>query len=333
MLSNQHFYHRTVRKLVVSFGNIFNNLKMFRYATDGVTEVERIVVPLAYASKEKFYKRITEDPELTKQTQIILPRMSFDMNGITYDPLRKISSHIDNFSEGTSAGMARRIKMTPYNFDFNVNIFVRNTEDGMQIVEQILPYFNPDYTMTIDFLGMDNLKLDIPIVFNSITYDDSYEGDSESTRTLVWTMNFTVKGYLFGPPYEDKIITKSTANVFNDIIADSSSKELIFWSNDNNGIKFKQDEVVYQGEKPNEATMKAFVYSFNEETNRMIVSDYNGELRYNTYLTGASTGARYNVKSFSVVTNQLINIEVTPIPLTANANDAFGFSTTIIEYV
>jgi hypothetical protein len=332
MLSNQHFYHRTVRKLVVSFGNIFNNLKMYRYASDGTTEVERLTVPLAYASKEKYYKRITEDPELTKQTQIILPRMAFEMAGLTYDPLRKIASQIDSFSSGTSASTAKKVKMTPYNFDFNLYIFVRNTEDGMQIVEQILPYFNPDYTLSVDFAGLDNLKTDVPVVFNNITYDDTYEGDAESTRTLIWTLNFTVKAYLFGPITDVKLITKSTANVMNNAYASNPLRQITFWPNDDNDLNYKIDEMVYQGSSFASATAKAFVYNWNASNGSIILYDTNGELKVNTYLTGAVTGARYNVRSFGINTNQLVNITVTPNPLSANANDAYGFSTNITEY-
>lgn len=333
MLSDQHFYHRTVRKLVVSFGNIFNNLKMFRYAADGTTEIERVTVPLAYASKEKFYKRITEDPELTKQTQIILPRMSFEMTGMTYDPLRKISSQVDSFSSATTGSKARKVKMTPYNFDFNLYVFVRNTEDGMQIIEQILPYFTPDYTLTVDFLGMDDLKLDIPVLFNNISYDDTYEGDSESTRTLIWSLNFTVKGYFFGPTSDVKLITKSTANIHNSVYSQNPVRELVFWPTDNNGLEFKYDEVAYQGESLLNATAKGYVKSWNGTSNTISLYDTSGTLSVNTHLTGAVTGARYNVRTFSVNTNQLVGINVVPNPQSANANDAFGFSTTITEYV
>lgn len=332
MLSNQHFYHRTVRKLVVSFGNIFNNLKMYRYAIDGTTEIERMTVPLAYASKEKFYKRIAEDPELTKQTQILLPRMSFEMSGLTYDPLRKISSQIDSFSAGTSSSLGRKVKMTPYNFDFNLSIFVRNTEDGMQIVEQILPYFNPDYTLTVDFTGLDNLKLDVPVVFNNISYDDTYEGDSESTRTLIWTLNFTVKAYLFGPITDVKLIKKVSANMFNDVYATNPLRSLLFWPTDNNDGTYKIDELVYQGNTLNEATAKAFVYYANKANGSVVIYDTTGAIKTNTYLTGAVTGAKYNVRAFAIDTNKTASIVVQPNPTTANANDAYGFSTTITEY-
>jgi hypothetical protein len=225
----------------------------------------------------------------------------------------------------------KKARYTPYNFDFNLYVFVRNTEDGAQIVEQILPYFTPDYTVTLDFVGINDMKLDVPIVFNSITYDDSHEGDPESTRSIIWTLNFTAKGYLFGPISDIRMIKKSTANVY-----DSSfeSNPLISLNlNDGQGT-YKYNELVYQGNDVSEATVTAYVKQWNETSNTILVYDTNGTFKTNNDIIGASSGARWNVASFQVSTNQLVNISVTPIPPTANSEDeAFGFSTNITEYV
>lgn len=327
MLSNTHYYHRIVRKMVIGFGTIFNNLKMYRYAADGTTEIERINVPLTYSPKEKFYTRITEDPTLSKTVQITLPRMAFEMSGITYDPLRKISSNIDLF-KNAPANNVKRVKGTPYNFDFNLYAFVRNTEDGMQIVEQILPYFNPDYTITIDLLGFENLKIDIPIVFNSVTYDNNYEGDSEQTRIITWSMNFTAKGYLFGPINTSPIIRKSYANTYS-YSNEKYNKNLSL--NSGNGLEYRLGEVVYQGNSIEEATAKAYVAKWDTTANTIVLDDVAGDLSANTILIGAVSGAKYNVVSTGTSPLQLINIEVAPNPSTANANTDFGFTTTIDE--
>lgn len=330
MLSNQQFYHRTVRKLVIAFGNIFNNLKMVRYNNAGTVEIERITVPLAYASKERFYKRITQDINLTKEIQISLPRMAFEVTGLTYDPLRKISSHVDQYSTGTSASKARQVKMTPYNFDFNLHIFIRNTEDGMQIVEQILPFFTPDYTVTADFIGLSDLKLDVPIIFNSISYDDSYEGDMDSTRVLVWTLNFTVKAYMFGPISSINIINKTITNVYNSAYQTQDMREMVFWSVGN--TSYKIDELVYQGPSLEEASATGYVRSYSANNETILLYDTNGYFRTNTYLTGVISNASYNVQTLTIPDNLLVKIEVQPSPNTANANDAYGFSTNITEY-
>jgi len=329
MLSNQHYYHRIIRKLVVAFGTMFNNMRLVRYAKDGTTEIERITVPLMYASKEKFYQRVQAAPDLYNPVNLTLPRMAFEMNGISYDPLRKISNFSEQFAEGLPLGL-KKVRYTPYNFDFNLYCFVRNTEDGAQIVEQILPYFTPDYTVTLDFVGINDMKLDVPIVFNSITYDDSHEGDPESTRSIIWTLNFTAKGYLFGPVGDIKMIKKATANVYDSTFETNPLKEMTL---DDGAGDYRYNELVYQGTKAEEATVTAYVRSWSNTTNTIIVYDTNGTFRTNTVLVGAASGARYNVASLSVNPNQLVNIEVTPLPADANnESEAFGFSTTITEY-
>lgn len=335
MLSNTHYYHRIIRKLVVSFGSIFNNMRLVRYAKDGTTEIERITVPLMYASKEKFYQRIQAAPDEYNPVNLTLPRMAFEMNGISYDPLRKISNYSEQFAEGLPFGL-KKVRYTPYNFDFNLYCFVRNTEDGAQIVEQILPYFTPDYTVTLDFVGINDMKLDVPIVFNSITYDDSHEGDPESTRSIIWTLNFTAKGYLFGPVNDIKIIRKSTANIYDNTYETNPLQSMNVSVTDANthGGEFKYNEMVYQGRVPEEAEVTAYVRAWSNTTNTIVVYDTNGTFRSNVEIVGAVSGARYTVDSLAVNPNQLVNITVEPTPNTANSEaEAFGFSTNIIEYM
>lgn len=330
MLSNTHYYHRIIRKLVVSFGSLFNNLRLVRYDTTTGTEVERINVPLMYASKEKFYQRITAAPDLLNPVNLTLPRMAFEMNGISYDPLRKISNHSEIFAEGLPLGL-KKVRYTPYNFDFNLYAFVRNTEDGAQIVEQILPYFTPDYTVTLDFVGIDDMKMDVPIVFNSITYDDSHEGDPESTRSIIWTLNFTAKGYLFGPVGDIKMIRKATANIYDNTFESNPLKEMTLSGGTGN---YKYNELVYQGGSLEEADVTGYVRNWSNTSNIIQVYDTNGNFRVNTILTGAVSGARWNVATYGIDPNQLVNIVVTPIPPNANSEaEAFGFSTDITEYM
>lgn len=329
MLSGQHFYHRIIRKMVVAFGSMFNDMRMVRYAKDGTTEIERITVPLMYASKEKFYQRIQAAPDEFNPVNLTLPRMAFEMNGITYDPLRKISNHSEMFAEGLPLGL-KKVRYTPYNFDFNLYIFVRNTEDGAQIIEQILPYFTPDYTLTLDFVGIRDMALDVPLVFNSITYDDSHEGDPESTRSIIWTLNFTAKGFLFGPVGDIKMIKKATANVYDSTYETNPLREIIVAAGDGT---FKYDELVYQGSRLDEATATGYVRAWNNVSNTLIVYDANGSFKPGANVIGAVSGARYLIDTAGYSNNQLVNITVEPIPNTANSlSEAFGFSTNIIEY-
>lgn len=331
MLPQSHYYHRIIRKLVIAFGSLFNDMRLVRYdqSNNGNIEVERITVPLMYASKEKFYMRIMNSPDFVNPMNLTLPRMAFEMNGISYDPLRKISNFSEQIAEGLPLGL-KKVKYTPYNFDFNLYVFVRNTEDGAQIVEQILPYFTPDYTVTLDFVGINDMKLDVPIVFNSITYDDSHEGDPESTRSIIWTLNFTAKGYLFGPVGNIRPIRKATANVYDNTFETNPLRQMTL--SDGTG-DYKYNELVYQGRDVSEADATAYVKNWSNTTNTIIVYDSNGTFKTNVQIVGAVSGARYNVASYSTDPNQLVNITVQPIPPTANSEaEAFGFSTNIIEY-
>ena len=255
MLSGQHYYHRIIRKLVVSFGTMFNNLRLVKYDKTATTEIERINVPLMYASKEKFYARIASAPDPYNPVNLTLPRMAFEMNGISYDPLRKKSNFVTEFAEGLPTGL-KSARMTPYNFDFNLYIFVRNTEDGAQIIEQVLPYFTPDYTVTLDFVGIDEFKMDVPIVFNSITYDDSHEGDPETTRSLIWTLNFTLKAYLYSSISNNAVIRRATANIYDATLENSSVKEMELTGGQGT---YKSGELVYLGDSIGKATATGYV--------------------------------------------------------------------------
>lgn len=335
MLSNTHYYHRIIRKLVVSFGSLFNNMRLVRY-DQNENEIERINVPLMYASKEKFYMRVTNSPDLINPMNLTLPRMAFEMNGISYDPLRKISNFSEQIAEGTPLGL-KKARYTPYNFDFNLYAFVRNTEDGAQIVEQILPYFTPDYTLTLDFVGIDDMKMDVPVVFNSITYDDSHEGDPESTRSIIWTLNFTAKGYLFGPIADIRPIRKVVANVYNSTFENNPLQELTLspvQANTDCGT-FKYNELVFQGPDISEATVTGYVKQWTGGTsNTITIYDTNGNWKTNVAINGAVSGAKYNVATLGIDPYQMVNIQVTPVPSSANTEDeAFGFSTNITEYI
>ena len=213
MLGNAHFYNRTIRKVVVGFGTLFNDIQLIRYTRDMATEVERFKVPLSYGAKEKYLTRLASDPDLTKSVAITVPRISFDMVGMSYDSSRKIITTNRNFSVGANnTSLKSQYGPIPYNFDFNLSVYVRNTEDGAQIMEQILPFFTPDFTVTMDFIpGMDQ-KYDMPIILNSVSTTTDYEGDMMSTRLILWDLTFTAKAYIWPPVKTSEMITLATAN-------------------------------------------------------------------------------------------------------------------------
>jgi len=312
MLSNIHFYHRVTRKMVVAFGTLFNNIRLVRYNKAGTQEIERINVPLQYAQKEKFYQRITQDPELTKEVQITLPRMSFELTAITYDPLRKRNLFTESFSPETNSTV-KSIRTTPYNFEFELNIYVRNTEDGTQII------------------GLADQKVDVPFILQNVTYSVDDVGTGDTTRVLIWTLTFTAKGYMFGPIVSRDVIRKATANTYNSIFELDNKRSLTMNASTGTG-NYQAGELVFEGRTLSAANATGFVDSWSNTTKTLIVSDVNGILRADRYLTGAVTNTAYKIQTFNTADSQLSKLVIVPNPITANAQTAFGFDETILEF-
>jgi hypothetical protein len=330
MLSQAHFYHRITRKMVVAFGTLFNNIQLVRYNKAGTTEIERINVPLQYAQKEKFYTRITQDPNLSKEIQMTLPRMSFELVSITYDPLRKRNLFSETYSAESSTSI-KSSRTTPYNFDFVLSIYVRNTEDGTQIVEQILPYFNPDYTLTLDLVGLSDQKVDVPFILNNISYQVDDVGGPDPIRTIIWTLSFTAKGYMYGPVQSREVIRKVTANTYDSTFSLTNKNTIVFANTGGTGT-FKIGELVYEGKSIESANATAFVDSWSPSSNQLTVIDTNGIMKTGRYVYGAVSGASFNIAGFEDDASQLVKIQITPKPNTANANTAFGFDELVQEF-
>jgi hypothetical protein len=179
---------------------MFNNISI-RKVNDDDEVFSTIKVPLAYSPTQKFIARLEQQPDLNRPVQITLPRMSFEFNGLYYDAQRKVTNtqtfvtyDAENKSEIKKAYMP-----VPYNMDFELNIYTKHNDDMLQIIEQILPYFQPMFTLTVDLVEQIGEKRDIPVILNSISMDDNYEGDFSTRRALIYTLKFTAKTYLFGP--------------------------------------------------------------------------------------------------------------------------------------
>ena len=200
------------------FGNLFNEIQVDRYGADGVTPIQSVNVPIEYAPKQKSIRRVTEDPEFTREYSTILPRMGFEMTGLAYSPGRKLNS-AHRFVKGqTVSGNNFNFVYSPVPYDINFSLYalVKNAEDGTQIAEQILPFFTPDWTVTMKVLPELGINLDIPIELTNVTFDDTYEGDYDTRRFITWEFTFTVKGYLFGPAQKYKYIDNANVS-FNTI--------------------------------------------------------------------------------------------------------------------
>ena len=206
-----YFYHQTSRKMVVAFGSLFNNIEVRRTdSSDAVTEI--IKIPLSYGPKDKMLVRISQDPNLNPKVALTVPRMGFELTSMTYDGARKLNTMGRNVKKGTT-GLKKQFNPVPYNWDFSLYVFVKNAEDGTQILEQILPFFTPDFTVTMTLVSGMTVKMDIPLVLNSVTSEDSYEGDFATRRSIIWTLSFIMKGFLY-PSVSDnaKIITSSVVD-------------------------------------------------------------------------------------------------------------------------
>ncbi len=196
----EYFYNEILRKTIISFGTLFNSLEIQHTdSSDNTTGVMR--VPLAYGPTQKFLARLDQSPDLNKSTAISLPRMSFEFTGLTYDPSRKVTQTqqftVKNPSDGTDVKKA--YLPVPYNMQFELAIMAKLNDDALQIVEQIIPYFQPSYNLTVNLVSSIKEKRDIPIVLENITMEDDYEGNYTTRRVLLYTLRFTAKTYLFGP--------------------------------------------------------------------------------------------------------------------------------------
>jgi len=222
----QQFYHETIRKVIVSFGTMFNDIQLVRKDNSGVI-TQSMKVPLAYGPREKFLVRLREDADLTKQVAITLPRIGFEIKNLSYDSGRKLN-RVQQFKKvkgSETKQLDAQYMPVPYNLELELYVMAKQSDDALQIVEQILPYFQPDYTLTINDMADMGIKRDVPIVLNSIGYEDSYEGDFTSRRALIYTLSFTAKFYLYGPVTSSKVIKTVQVDQYTDLEENAPKRE------------------------------------------------------------------------------------------------------------
>jgi hypothetical protein len=321
------FYNRALRKYVIGFGNLFNDITLVRYNPD-YSEAQRMIVPIVYAPKEDYVTRLETDPNLDKKTQITLPRMSFELLGFNYDASRKQNTNTRQFAQ-TSQGLVAQYNPVPYNFDFNLYLYVRNIEDGTQIIEHILSYFTPDYTMKLNMIPEMGIVKNIPVVLNSTAQDIDYEGNFErDTRVIIWTLAFTVKGYIFGKISDTGgPITHSITSIYNQITEDDVIQ---FTMNPNSGVgTYQIGETVYQGFSAPLAIATGKVVSFNN--NILQLRNINGNFVSNLPIQSTSSSTNYTFTSFNPVAQKLVQIDTTPMPTDANVTTPYVVTTQISE--
>ena len=289
------FYHQTIRKYVAAFGTLFNDINIERKNSSGAV-VERVKVPLAYGQRQKWILALSDTTDQRRVLAARLPRIGFSLTGVSYDSVRKLNTVIRNVAANTAStgSVLSQYNPVPYNFDFELFILVNNAEDGTQILEQILPYFTPEFTVTINTIPDMGIKADVPIVLNSASQSDEYEGELATRRTIIWTLSFLLKGFVY-PDVKSGTLIKSIEVNFR-----------IPGSGDSDVQKLEQEFIVLETTKDALATSD---YILLETGNyERIMSEKSSQ-----DIGDATVKSRYTV---------------VPSPNTAQADSDYGFSET-----
>ena len=245
-----YFYHEILRKTVISFGTVFNDIHV-RHQDNTGKDLNDIKVPVSYGPRQKFLARIQQQADLNKATQITLPRISFEMNSITYDPSRK--SGITQTFKAQDGDKFKKVFMpVPYNIGFELNVLTKTQDDALQILEQILPFFQPGFTLTIDLVKQIGEKRDVPLVLQDISFTDDYEGDFDTRRALIYTLNFTAKTYMFGPIADstDGLIRKVQIDYYSDSNPQTAKREQRYTVKAAAKKDYNEDTVIDQYDDP-----------------------------------------------------------------------------------
>lgn len=212
VLGNPVWYHQLIRKYIVVFGRMFSDIQIERTIAGDRKQI--LTVPLTYAAKEKMLTRVTTDPNIDRQTAIILPVMSFEMDGIKYDGSRKLATVTRiSYRNADDNKLSYAYNPVPYNIDMKLYVYVKNNEDGTKIIEQILPFFTPDWTISMNLVPEMGITQDIPIVMNNVTFEDNYDGQFKDRRAIIWTLDFTIKAYFYGPVRSSSVIKFVNTNI------------------------------------------------------------------------------------------------------------------------
>jgi len=322
-------YHKTIRKIIVAFGDFFNQIKLTRYTETGV-ELENFLVPIIYGPKEKYVSRLEGDPLLDKKIQITLPMLSYEMTDMSYDSTRKLNTNYRNkhSDDGVTLSVYNPV---PFDFDFSLYLYVRNFEDSAQIIEKIMPYFTPDYTINVNLVEEMGLIKEVPIIYKSMSHDIEYEGDYNSKiRTVIWTLNFTVKAYIYGAIRQPKIIRAAITNIYDDNTL--TERNIIFNMAEGGWGVYKPGEKVYQGYSLDTATATGTVIYWNNDSYLLEVGFTHGHFLSGTPLIGMSTDSNWTPSSVDLKPNKLVQTIITPSPTDARGNNDYTYTTQMFEY-
>ena len=245
-----YFYHEIIRNTVIAFGTLFNDVHI-RHQDAAGKDINEMKVPVSYGPRQKFLARIQQQPDLNKATQLSLPRMSFEVNNITYDPSRK-TGVTQTFKVKDGKQVKKVFMPVPYNLGFELNILTKLQDDSLQILEQVLPFFQPGFTLSIDLVKSIGEKRDVPMVLDSINFTDDYEGNFETRRALIYTLNFTAKTFMFGPVADstDGLIRKVQLDYYTDTNTRTASREMRYTVAAKAKKDYNEDSVIDQYDDP-----------------------------------------------------------------------------------
>ena len=330
----EYFYNEILRRTIISFGTLFNNISIkHEDSSDNVVSV--VKVPLAYGPTQKFLARINQSPDLNKPFAITLPRMSFEFTGLTYDPSRKVTTtqqfKVKDPNDGTET--KKSYMPVPYNMQFELSIMSKLNDDALQIVEQILPYFQPAYNLTVELVESIREKRDIPVVLENITMQDDYEGDFSQRRVLLYTLRFTAKTYLFGPTSSatKDVIKKASISYLTGTDITNTTREVTY-SSEPRAIKNYTGDVATQ--LTNDITLTAKTFEV-DDASTLTASTYITIGDEEMYIKSIS-GNKITVdrgRDNTTATNHLKGAAIGKITAADNAlipdGDDFGFSGTL----
>lgn len=235
------YYHGVIRKYIALFGTMFNDIDVYRLDKNG-NRIQTIRVPIAYGPKEKFLVRLEQDPNLDNEVAITLPRMGFEITGMEYDSSRKLPSTLTHFKQINASSKDYQFTPVPYNIQISLHVFVKNADDGVQILEQIFPFFTPEWTAQLKLIPELDIVYDIPTVLNGISTEDTYEGDYASRRALIHTLDFTVRGFIFGPINNKGVIKRSIVNTYADVEETTPKSSTTIAEDDGSGGSIEDTE-------------------------------------------------------------------------------------------
>lgn len=331
----EYFYHEILRRTVIAFGTLFNNISI-QHTNSSDQVVSILKVPLAYGPTQKFLARLEQSPDLNKSTAITLPRMSFEFTGLVYDSSRKVSTtQTFTSKDPTNGSETKKTYMpVPYNMQFELSIMSKLNDDALQIIEQILPYFQPSYNLTVELVDSINEKRDIPIVLENITMQDDYEGNFTTRRVLLYTLRFTAKTYLFGPVSSatKDVVKKVTLSYLTGSSADNNTREVIY-SAEPRAIKNYTGIVLTNLAQDITTTDTLIAVNDASAISTNTYLDIDGEEVYVRLKTGNTLTVERG-RDGTTITSHLSGAEIKSITTTDNdlipEGDDFGFSGSVL---